>query len=234
MSPQKQNSRQKMNRQTLKLIGAFGVLAMLALAVSCRGFFQNATWASIAIQPPDPSVAVGYSQTLTAWGTDTNGNRSQITSNIVWSLSDSSTGGNVASLNTSTGLLTGLAAGTVTVTASSEGISGTATATVAEVVNSMTITPSSTSVTDDGSSFATFTVTSGSNNISSLVTLTAYQSGTAVTEITCAYDSSDSGQDCTPSSGLVTTGSQTYSIVVTYAGYTGSSQVAATLTVNAP
>jgi hypothetical protein len=220
-------------KQKLRLIGAFAALATLALAVSCHGFFQNPTWTTITIQPPNPTVAIGFNQTLQAWGTDTDGQRSQIKSNLVWSLSSPSNGGTVATLDQG-GVLTGVAVGTVTVTASAEGISGTATATVAQEVATMTITPSSTSVLDDGTSFAPFNVTSGSTDLTSLVTLTAYQGTTAVTQITCGYDSTTNTQDCTPGSGLVTTGSQVYSIVVTYAGYTGTSQVAATLTVNAP
>jgi len=220
-------------KQKLRVIGAFATLATLALSLSCTGFFVNPTWTSITIQPPNPAVAVGFSQTLTAWGTDTNGQRSQITHNLVWDLSGASNGGTVATLDPATGILKGVAPGTVTVTASSEGISGTATATVAQEVSTMTITPASQSVIDDGLSFATFTVTSGSTNLSSLVTLTAYQNGAAVTQITCAYDSASNTQHCTPGSGLVVAGtSQTYSVVVTYAGYTGTTQVAATLVVN--
>jgi len=221
--------------QKIRIIGAIAALASLALALSCRGFFVNPTWASITIQPPSPAVAVGYTQTLSAWGTDTDGNRSQITDNLVWSLSDASNGGTVATLS-SAGLLTGVAVGTVTVTASSEGISATATATVAEEVATMTITPPTESVTDDGTQYATFTVTSGSSNITSLVTLTPYQNGSPVTSgISCGYQlvATDGFQDCSVTSGLVQSGSQTFSIVVTYAGYTGTSQVAATLTVNA-
>jgi hypothetical protein len=223
-------------KSNLRVIGAFAVLGMMALAVSCKGFFQPPTWTAITIQPPNPSVAVGYSTTLQAFGTDTNGNHSQITSGLVWDLSNATGSGTVATLNPNSGEFTGVSPGTVTITASSEGVSGTATGTVAEQVTTMTITPSSTSVVDDGTSFATFTVTSGGTNISSLVTLTAYQSGQAVTDITCSYDSTDNGQDCTPASGLVPSGSpsQVYSIVVTYAGYIGTAQVSATLTVSAP
>ena len=222
-------------KHILRWAGAVAVLTLLGSAASCTGFFVNPTWTAITIQPPNPTVAVGFTETLTAWGTDTNGNRSQVTSNLVWDLSGASNGGTVATLNASNGVLTGVAAGTVTVTASAEGISGTATATVAQEVSTMTITPASNQVTDDGSSFATFTVTSGSTNLSSLVTLTAYQNGTAITDITCAYDSGTNTQQCTPASGLVPSGStSTYSIVVTYAGYTGTTQVQATLTVTGP
>ncbi len=225
-------------KQKLRLIGAFAVLASLALAVSCHGFFVNPTWASITIQPPSPAVAVGFTQTLSAWGTDTDGNRAQIRSNLVWGLSDPSNGGIVANLDPSSGVLTGVAAGTVTVTASSEGVSGTATATVAEEVATMTITPADPSVIDDGTSYASYTITSGSNNITSLVTLTAYQGTTAITTINCGFElgaAGDGTQDCQPASNLVPTGtSQQFTIVVTYAGYTGTSQVSALLTVNGP
>jgi len=222
-------------QKKLRLIGAFAVLGSLALAVSCHGFFVNPTWSTITIQPPSPQVAVGFTQTLSAWGTDTDGNRAQIKSNLIWSLSAASTGGTVATLSPA-GVLTGVAPGTATVTASSEGISGTATATVAEEVATMTITPADPSVVDDGSHYASYTITSGGNNITSLVTLTAYQGTTAITQITCGFETGAAGdgtQDCTPASGLVPAGSsQQYTIVVTYAGYTGTSQVSALLTVN--
>jgi Big-like domain-containing protein len=226
-------------KKKLRLIGAFAVLGSLALAVSCHGFFVNPTWASITIQPPSPAVAVGFTQTLSAWGTDTDGNRAQIRSNLVWGLSGASNGGIVANLDPSSGVLTGVAAGTVTVTASSEGVSGTATATVAEEVATMTITPADPSVIDDGTSYAPYTIVSGSNNITSLVTLTAYQGTTAITEITCGYEiglAGDGTQDCIPASNLVPAGSpaQQYTIVVTYAGYTGTTQVSALMTVTAP
>jgi len=223
-------------KQKLRVVGAAIALVILALAMSCTGFFVNPTWTTITIQPPSPAVAVGFSQTLTAWGTDTDGNRSQITHDLVWSLSDSSTGGTVATLDPNSGVFTGVAAGTVTITASSEGISGTATGTVAEEVSTMTITPANASIVGDGSQYEPYTIMSGSTNITSLVTLSAYQNGQTVSGLPCGYElglAGDGTQDCLPDSTLVQSGSQTYSIVVTYAGYTGTSQVAATLTVSA-
>lgn len=223
-------------KQTLRFTGAVAMLAILGLAVSCTGFFVNPTWTAITIQPPSPAVAVGFSQTLTAWGTDTNGQRSQITHNLVWTLSGASNGGTVATLDPATGILKGVAAGTVTVTASSEGISGTATATVAQEVATMTILPATSSITDNGTNFQQYTIKSGSTDITSLVTLTAYQNGQAVSNLPCGYqlgNSTDGTQDCQPATALQTAGTtQSYSIVVTYAGYTGTAQVAATLTVS--
>lgn len=221
-------------KQKLRLVAAFAALATLALLVSCTGFFVNPTWQSIAIQPPNPAVAVGFTITLSAWGTDTNGQRRQITKDLVWSLTNPSSG-TVATLDPNNGQLKGVSAGTVTVNASSQGVTGTATATVAQVVASMTITPPTNTVIDDGLSFAKFNVTSSGTDISNLVTLTASQNGTNVTQITCAFNSSDTSQHCTPASGLVGSGtSQDYLITVTYAGYTGTTPVTATLTVNGP
>jgi hypothetical protein len=219
----------------LRFIGAFAAFAVLALAISCKGFFQNPTLQTISLQPPTPFFAVGAQQPMQAWGTDSENNRYELTSNVAWELSNPSTG-TVATIDPNTGTMTGVNAGTITVTASSEGISGTTTATVVETVSSMTISPSSTSVTDDGSQFASFKVTgqtiSGTQDITPLVTLTAFLNGTAVgTGLPCTYDSATGKQDCTPAQGLVSV-TTTYSIVVTYSGYTGTAQVAASLSVN--
>lgn len=222
-------------KQKLRLIGAFAALATLVLAVSCKGFFVKPTWQTITIQPPSPTVAIGFTQNLSAWGTDTNGQRSQITHDLVWSLSNASNGGTVATLDTSSGLLTGVAAGTVTVTASSEGVSGTATATVAQEVSNMTILPANPSITGNGTNYQGFTVTSSGTDITSLVTLTAYQGTQTVSGLPCGFQlglAGDGTQDCQPTSSLVPAGTtQQFTIVVTYAGYTGTTQVAATLSV---
>jgi len=223
-------------KQKLRLTAALAALATLAFGISCNGFFIDPTWQTINIQPPSPSVAVGFSVNLTAWGTDTNGQRRQITKDLVWSLSSASSG-TVATLDPNTGKLTGVSPGTVTVNASSQGVTGTATATVANAVATMTIQPLNPTVRDDGTSFATFSVTSSGTDISSLVTLTASQNGTTTTQITCGYqaDAQDGMQDCKPDSGLVGSGgSQNYLITVTYAGYTGTTPVTATLTVTGP
>ena len=226
-------------KQKLRLIGAFAALATLALAISCRGFFVNPTWQSIQIQPPSPAVAIGFQQNLTAWGTDTDGNRSQITSNLVWSLSGASNGGTVATLDPNTGILKGVAAGTVTVTASSEGVSGTATATVAQEVTTMTIMPATSSINATGTAFQQYTITSAGTDITSLVTLTPQQNGQVVsTGLPCGFELGQAGdgtQDCEPATTLVPSGTtQAFTIVVTYAGYTGTTQVSATLNVTGP
>lgn len=230
-------------KSKLRLAVALTALATLALAVSCTGFFQNPIVSSITIDPPNPSVAFGpgaASLQLTAAATYNDGSSGTLkggtscTGNTVcWSISDTS----IATITTG-GLLTGVSAGTTTITASSGTITGTTTATVAETVSSMTITPATAGITANGTDAAQFTImgvtTSGQQNISALVTLTAEQNGTAVPGIViCVASTDNSGnpiQSCIVNSGSITM-PETYAMVVTYSGYTGTAQVAATLSV---
>ena len=217
----------------LRAAGALAVLTSVALAVSCQGFFPKATLQSIALQPPTPTFSVGLQQPMQAWGTNSNNGRSQITTGVSWQLSGASSG-TVATIDPNSGTMTGVNAGTITVTASSQGLSGTTTATVVEPVSAMTISPTVASVPDDDATVAQFTVSgvtgSGSQDITSLVTLTAFQNNASVSGITCSYDSVANTQDCLAQQDLVTT-STNFVILVTYGGYTGSAQVTATLTV---
>jgi len=212
--------------QKLRLICAFAALATLALAISCRGFFVNPTLTSIAISPTAPQVEQGQTLQLQAFGTFDDGSRSQIRSGVSWSSDTAS----VATIDPNTGILTGVATGTSTITASSQALSSTATATVFIVIDSITITPTSASVTAGGSQ--QFKVSAASNgatlNLTSSATLTAEQGGTAVSTITCSYNSSLLAQVCTTMSGTTLPGA--YQIVASYSGSTLTAT--ATLTVN--
>src|SRR5207245_1362321 len=76
--------------------------------------------ASVAVTPPAPSIQVGQTVQLTATPRDASGN--PLTGRVVtWSSSNSA----VASVSSS-GLVTGKAAGSATITATSEGKSGSA------------------------------------------------------------------------------------------------------------
>jgi Bacterial Ig-like domain (group 2) len=225
-------------KQKLRLAGGFAALAALALAASCTGFFQNPTVSTITVDPPNPTVGFGQgatNQQMTAVATYSDGSTGNLSggtsctgSTVCWSSSDPT----VATITTG-GVLAGVSAGTATITAASGAVTGTTTATVAETVSSMTITPSTAAVPDDGVTAATFTITgttsSGTQNISSLVTLSPSQNGTAATNITCTPGTDN--QTCIAESGSVTT-QEVYTITVTYGGYTGSAVVSATLTVN--
>jgi hypothetical protein len=231
-------------RYKLRLAGAFAALATLVLAASCRGFFVNPTVSSIAVDPPSPSVGFGpnaTSQQMTAIATFSDGSTSTLTAGtsctgttVCWSSSEPS----VATITTG-GLLTGVSAGTTTITAASGAITGTTTATAAETVTSMTITPATTAIPDDGETAAVFTIdgttSSGTQDISALVTLTAATSSGTATNITCTAGTNTSGdavQNCIAQAGTVTGTAVTYTVTVTYSGYTGTAAVTAQLTVN--
>jgi hypothetical protein len=116
----------------LRLAGALAALGLLALAVSCKGFFVNPTVSSIVIDPPNPTVSATLTRQLTAAGTDSNGNPLTLTggtsctgTTVCWSSDTPS----VATVSVS-GLLTGVAPGTSTITAASGTASATTTATV--------------------------------------------------------------------------------------------------------
>jgi uncharacterized protein YjdB len=80
---------------------------------------------SIAVTPANPTVNVGNTQQFTATGTYSNGTSSVITSSATWTSSSST----IATVNSS-GLATGLSTGNVTITATSNGVSGNTTLTV--------------------------------------------------------------------------------------------------------
>jgi hypothetical protein len=110
-----------------RLLGAFAVLAMLALAVSCKGFFVPEQLASITISPPTANVPLGGTAQVEAFGTNSDSTAAgNITGSVTWT-SDSG-----AITVSKSGLLTGndLTSSAVTITAESQGVSGTATANV--------------------------------------------------------------------------------------------------------
>src|SRR5205823_2136160 len=95
---------------------------------------------SVTVSPASASVSAGQTVQLTATPKDANGN--PLSGRVVtWASSNTS----VATVN-GTGLVSGVAAGSATITATSEGQSGTAGITVAVPVASVTVSPASASV----------------------------------------------------------------------------------------
>jgi hypothetical protein len=157
-------------KSRLRLAGAFAALATLALAVSCKGFFMNPTVSSIVIDPPSPSVSIGFTAQLTAAATDNQGNPLTLSggttctgTTVCWSTDTP----DVATVSVG-GLLKGVAAGTATITAASGTASATTTATVTlgnvtsiilevgtEHISSFSIPVSTTTTTDCLSAVAT-------------------------------------------------------------------------------
>ena len=120
------------SKQKLRLAAAFAALAMLALAVSCTGYFQNPILTTITIDPPTPSINQGATEQLTATGTYQDGSTSTLTggtscsgNTVCWSSSDTT----IVTISTG-GLATGVGQGSATITAASGAITATTQATV--------------------------------------------------------------------------------------------------------
>ena len=95
---------------------------------------------SVTVSPASASVSAGQTVQLTATPKDANGN--PLSGRVVsWASSNTS----AATVN-GTGLVSGVAAGSATITATSEGQSGTASITVTVPVASVTVSPASASV----------------------------------------------------------------------------------------
>ncbi len=163
--------------------------------------------ASVAVSPASASVAAGTTVQLTATTKDANGNT--LSGRVVtWSSSNTA-----AAVVNASGLVTGVAAGSATIMATSEGQSGTATITVTAVpVASVTVTPASAGVPAGNTVQLTATPKDANGN-----TL----SGRAVT-----WSSSNTAAASVSSSGLVTgiaAGSAT--ITATSEGQSGTATI---------
>lgn len=170
-------------KHKLRVAGAFAALAALALAVSCKGFFVPEQLASITISPSSPTVPLGGTTQLEAFGTNTDSSSAgNITSKVTWS---SSGGGvNVSSSGVLSGGEIGSAASTIT--AEDQGITATASATVCvENGTNFTIAFSNDSPTNEDS--VTMTVTadvsgvSGPQDVTAGVTWTASNTAVSIT-----------------------------------------------------
>jgi hypothetical protein len=169
-------------KQELRLAGAFAALAMLALAVSCTGFFVNPTLTSLAIGPQNLSLAPTATQQMQATGTFSDGSTSDVTGKSTWTSSDES----VASFNPNVigqlvaGPLSSIPnpPGTTTVTASDGTVtSSSITVTVCPVVQTLVVTvgggSSQTITNGDIATFdamATFNGVTGSQDVTDEVT----------------------------------------------------------------
>jgi uncharacterized protein YjdB len=171
--------------------------------------------ATVTVTPNPASVAVGATVQLTATLKDANGN-TLTGRTVAWTTSNAS----FATVNASTGLVTGVAAGSATITATSEGKSGTSAVTVVAgtpaPVATVTVTPNPASVA-----------------VGATVQLTATlkdANGNTLTGRTVAWTTSNASfATVNSSSGLVTgvaAGSAT--ITATSEGKSGTSAVTVT------
>jgi len=98
------------------------------------------TLTSIAISPATATIALNGTQPFTATGLYSDGSTQNLTSSVTWSSSNTT----LATINSS-GAASGVAQGSVTITAASGSISGTASLTVSSTptITSITVSPSS-------------------------------------------------------------------------------------------
>jgi hypothetical protein len=133
------------SRRKLQLVASFGVLLLIALVgVGCNGFFVDPILQTITVGPTGVGILVAKTQQMTAIGTYDDGNQKNITgsTSTTWTTSDAT----VASVSAA-GLVTGVGAGSATITATNGVATGSASITVSLTgVTAITVTPSSQSV----------------------------------------------------------------------------------------
>jgi trimeric autotransporter adhesin len=104
-----------------------GVALLMCVSWGCSGFFINPSLSSIFITPASATIAVTNTVQLTATGIYSDGSQNKIQGeNVGWTSAET----NIATVTSPGGLVTGVATGTSTITASSQGVSATASVTV--------------------------------------------------------------------------------------------------------
>ena len=180
---------------------------------------------SIAVTPANPSIMVGGQQQFTATGTYSDGSRQDLTNSATWTSSVPS----VATIN-STGLATGVAAGTTTIQATSGSIYGTTTLTVTGAGTfTVSASPSSLSIGQGSPGTSTITTTaSGGFNSSISLSASGVPTGTTVSFNPNTIPAPGSGSSIMTITVGASTPVGTYPITVT--GNGGGIQQTATVT----
>lgn len=155
-----------MNTKILRLIGSGFLLLDCALAAArCDGFFVDPTLTSVSVGPQNLSIQINEQWKMSATGTYSDGSQKTPTSGVVWFSADSA----VASVDQSSGQVTGLTIGSATISASSGSCSactGSTTVTVVlQGVNSIAVTPGEQTVQINGSPAYYTALANGSTNI---------------------------------------------------------------------
>ncbi|HUI46754.1 MAG TPA: Ig-like domain-containing protein [Nitrospirota bacterium] len=109
---------------------------------------KPATLVSVAITPANPTVIIGTTQQLTATGTYSDGSKQNLTTTVTWSSSSTSVA-TISNAAGSKGLITPVAAGSTTITATSGSISASTTLTVdPATLTSIAVTPLTSALTN--------------------------------------------------------------------------------------
>lgn len=154
-----------MKNACLRVMAAIGI----SLTLSCGGGDgdggtgpnppQATPVASVTVSPSSATIPVGGTTTLVATPLDASNNPLSGRT-VTWASSDQA----VATVS-SAGVVSGVAAGLATVTATSEGRSGSAQVTVVVPVASVTVTPGTATVLVGGTTTLTATVRDAANNL---------------------------------------------------------------------
>src|SRR5438270_8593048 len=158
--------------QTLRLTGAFAVLAMMALGASCRGFFVKPTLSSLTVGPATPSIQTGNTNnTIQMFAVGTFNDGSTGNPGVAWSITPTST----ATISKN-GLVTSVATGTATVTATSNdnpSITGTQSVSVTVgCITSITVTSSNGTTISNGGT-TSVTLVAKANTCNGIVDITS-------------------------------------------------------------
>src|SRR3989442_11616615 len=169
-------------QSTVTALANWALTAITGTHTTCNftiaGSTPPAPVATVTLTPASPTVNEGQTLQLTATLKDANGNILTGRS-ITWSSSTSS----AATVN-ATGLVTGVVAGSATITATSEGQSGTSAITVVHMpVASVTVTPASGTVSAGSSLQLTATPKDGNGNPLVGRTVTWQSSNTATATV---------------------------------------------------
>jgi trimeric autotransporter adhesin len=131
------------SKRKLQIFAITTTLLLLLAGVGCTGFFVNPTLTGITV---GPTATIQQSKTvqMSATGTYDDGTTKTLTKGLFWSSDTQS----IATVNGSTGLVTGVSPGTATITGASGSVGGTATITVTIAnLTSIKVTPTNQSIT---------------------------------------------------------------------------------------
>lgn len=111
----------------------------------------NTTLTSVAVSPTSTTISVGASAQFTATGTFSDGSKKNITSGATWSSSDTTKATIETEGQSKPGLATGVAKGSATITATLNGVGGSATLNVVPPSSliAITVEPTNTSIAID-------------------------------------------------------------------------------------
>jgi hypothetical protein len=209
--------------QTVRLTGAFAVLAMMALGASCRGFFVKPTLSSITVGPATPSIQTGNTNNtvqMLATGTFDDGSTGH--PSVSWSITPAST----ATIN-KTGLVTSVATGSATVTATSNdnpSITGTQTVTVTVgCITSISVTPTSGTLSNGGNTSVSLkaeaNTCNGAVDITSVAQWTSSNTTIATVSAGVVTPTGTTGADGTVTITASSGGITSNSVTITVSGY---------------